>query len=227
MPVLIVKNIAVEGPGTIEDFLKEHGKDYEILELYDCRAEIPDLRPYSHLVVMGGPMSVYEMDEHAFLSYEVAMIRSCIKNGKAVLGICLGAQMIAHALGADVYPGEIKEIGWGRVEITGEGMDDSVISTIAVDNEQYAEVFQWHGDTFDLPDKAVRISTSDDYKNQAFRYKSNVYALQFHIEVTPGMIKEWFKDDQSADIDKMMDHTHKIYPEYRMRAINFYKTFFS
>ena len=151
MSVLIVKNKDIEGPGTIEEFLKERGMAYSVLEIYDCHAEIPDIRNHSHLVILGGPMAVYETDEYMYLSLELALIRAFIKSNKPVLGICLGAQMIAHAVGAEVYAGGTQEIGWGKVSLTADGMEDPVISNVAVDGEPIAEVFQWHGDTFDLP----------------------------------------------------------------------------
>jgi GMP synthase-like glutamine amidotransferase len=226
MHVLIIKNIKNEGPGTIEDFLKEKGAEYDILEIFDCKAEIPDLRKYSHLVIMGGPMAVYEIDDHSYLNFETAMIRVFIKSNKPVLGICLGAQMIAYALGAKVYKGNVEELGWNKVEITEEGIKDPVISNIAVESGHQAEVFQWHGDTFDLPDKAVRISSSDDYKNQAFRYKNNVYALQFHIEVKPDLIEEWFGNKSNINLEEMLKQTEKIYPDYSRRAADFFEKFF-
>ena len=227
MSVLIVKNIKSEGPGTIEDYLK--GKDIpcSILDIFDCKAEMPDLKEFTHLVVMGGPMAVYESNEHAFLSYERAIIRVFIKSGRPVLGICLGAQIIADALGAKVYPGGTQEVGWHNVDLTPEGMRDPALSTLSVNKAPYAEVFQWHGDTFDLPEKAIRISSSETYRNQAFRYGGNVYALQFHIEVTPEIIREWFEDEKGVDIDKMLQQTDSIFPEYYKRAMNFYEKFFS
>ena len=227
MSVLIVKNIAAEGPGTIEEFLKERGMSYSILEMYDCHVEIPDIRNHSHLVVMGGPMAVYESSRYEYLSIELAMIRSFIKKKTPVLGICLGAQMIAHAVGAEVYAGGTLEIGWNKVEITPEGMEDPVLSGIAVDGGQVAEVFQWHGDTFDLPKNSVRLSSSSVYKNQAFRYKENVYGLQFHIEVTPEIIREWFADEKGDTPDDMFRQSDSIYPEYRKRAMKFYEKFFA
>ncbi|VAX33628.1 Glutamine amidotransferase, class I, partial [hydrothermal vent metagenome] len=149
MPVLIVKNIPVEGPGTIEDFLKDKGIPYTILELSKGK-QITDTGEYSHLIVMGGPMAVYEMDRYAYLRQETDLIKDFIGRGKAVLGVCLGAQMVAHCLGARVYPGDVKEVGWYKVDITPDGMEDEVFSTIAIDGKPFAEVFQWHGDTFDL-----------------------------------------------------------------------------
>ncbi len=230
MNILIIKNTANEGPGTIEDFLKEKRIDYTVADFYGCDAtedSIPDVSRFTHLVIMGGPMAVYESEGAPFLHFEVAMIRSFILNNKPVLGICLGAQMIAKALKAEVYAGGTEEIGWDRVEIITEGMEDPVFSTISVNSEPYAEVFQWHGDTFDLPGKAVRLSSSKIYPNQAFRYKDNVYALQFHIEVRPDMIREWFTDEKGDNVDKMFRQTDDIYPEYQKRAMSFYERFFA
>jgi GMP synthase (glutamine-hydrolysing) len=230
MNVLIVKNAANEGPGTIEDYLKEKGVEYTVTDFSGCDAteeSIPDVSKYTHLVIMGGPMAVYESAGIPFLHYEIAMIRVFIKNKKPVLGICLGAQMIAHALKADVYAGVSQEIGWDKIEITPEGMEDPVFSTLSVNSEPYAEVFQWHGDTFNLPKKAVRLSSSRVYQNQAFRYSDNVYGLQFHIEVNPDMIKEWFGKEEKFDSEKMIAQAQRIYPEYQRRAFRFYGKFFS
>ncbi len=226
MSVLIVKNIPAEGPGTIEEYLKKKGTPYKIVE-FSKGEQAADIEGYSHLVVMGAPMAVYERDRYPYLRTEADLIRDFIERGKAVLGICLGAQMIAHALGAKVYPGGIKEIGWYRVEITPEGMGDPVFSNLSVNSTPWADVFQWHGDTFDLPEKAVRVSTSETYQNQAFRYGNSVYALQFHVEVTPEMIKEWFENEKGFDIDSMLNRTDNIYPEYYKRAMSFYENFFS
>jgi GMP synthase-like glutamine amidotransferase len=227
MSVLILKNVANEGPGTIQDFLEKNAIPYEIVEMYDCRTEVPDVRRHSHLVVMGGPMAVYEMDAHPYLSMESAIIRAFILARKPVLGICLGAQLIAHALGAEVYPGGRQELGWYSVDLTPDGMNDPVMSSLSVDGNAVAEVFQWHGDTFKLPAKAVRLATSTDFENQAFRYGKNVYALQFHIEVTPDIIREWFDGREDIDCSVMVDQALSIYGQYSARAEKFYERFFS
>ncbi len=224
--VLIIKNIPAEGPGTIEDCLKQKGMPYRILE-FSKGEEPADTGEYTHLIVMGGPMAVYEMNEYPYLRKETELITSFIESGKAVFGVCLGAQMIAHALGARVYPGGTREIGWYRVDITPQGMEDPAFSNLSVESAPVAEVFQWHGDTFDLPRDAVRIASSDVYPNQAFRYGGNVYALQFHIEVTPAVIREWFEDEEGVDLNTMLRETERIYPEYYRRAMRFYEKFFS
>jgi len=228
MNVLIIKNTPSEGPGTIAEYLAEKDIKHIVLEFSGCGAvmELPDLRPYTHLVIMGGPMAVYESDGLPFLHLETAMIRVFIKTGRPVLGICLGAQLIAHAVWADVYKGSVQETGWDRVELTEEGMLDPAFSALAVDNKRYADIFQWHGDTFDLPEKAVRMASSVHYHNQAFRYGNNVYGLQFHIEVTPEIIEEWFRKEDGFNVKDMLETARRIYPEYRKRAFKFYNNFF-
>ena len=227
MSVLIIQNTENEGPGTIEEFLKEKGIPYEILNMNSCHAEIPDVKAYTHLVIMGGPMAVYNIDNPPFLHYEAAIIRAFIKSDKPVLGICLGAQMIAYALSVDVYQGKTQEVGWFKVDLTEEGMKDEVMTSLAIDGTKQADVFQWHGDTFNIHKNAVRLATSDIFENQAFRYKDTVYALQFHIEVTPEIIREWFENEEGHDVEAMVNKSLDVFPEYRKRAFNFYEKFFS
>ncbi len=220
--VLIIKNIETEGPGTIEDFLKDRDLAYQIIELHMGQRP-DDLESYSHLVVMGGPMGVYEMDKYPYLRDETQVIEEFIKKDKAVLGICLGAQMVAHVLGARVYKGPVEEIGWFMVQITEDGLKDRAMASLEVDNTRQAEVFQWHGDTFDLPEGALRLATSETYPNQAFRYGDRVYALQFHIEVTPSIVREWFEDEKGGEA---FQRAVEIFDDYLKRAYEFYKGFF-
>ncbi|MEK6699766.1 MAG: type 1 glutamine amidotransferase [Nitrospirota bacterium] len=225
MNVLIIKNAAAEGPGTIEDHLKTKNIPYSVVEPYR-RGPAPDVDRYSHVVIMGGPMAVYEMHVHAYLKDEAALIEKAVRTGKRVLGVCLGAQMLAHVLGAKVYPGGQKEIGWYEVSLTGEGMDDPCMVELSVDGRNAAQVFQWHGDTFDLPRGAVRLASSPLFPNQAFRFNDRVYALQFHIEVTPGIVREWLKDEQGIDFNAVSAESEKIFPPYLNKAGSFYRQFF-
>jgi GMP synthase (glutamine-hydrolysing) len=228
MAVLILKNIAAEGPGTIEDFLLEKDISFSVVEL--GAGEIPpSLEHYNTLVVMGGPMGVYELERYPHLVMESRIIREAINRDMKVLGICLGSQIIAHCLGAEVYPGSKKEIGWCHIELTGDGMRDPIMRMLAThpqvgDFWRRFKVFHWHGDTFDLPLGAVLLASSELYKNQAFRYGYNVYGFQFHLEVTKDMLTVWFEG--MPDIYKIIKETEKIYEEYRGRAMNFYKLFF-
>jgi len=225
MNILIIKNIAGEGPGTIEEHLRAESLPYSIIDLKNGD-EAPHISAFTHLVIMGGPMAVYEMEQYAFLKDEGLLIERAVKANKHVLGVCLGAQMVAHSLGARVYAGGQKEIGWYEVELTDEGMRDPCVSQLAHDGRKSAQVFQWHGDTFDLPAGAVRLASSGLYPNQAFRYSDRVYALQFHIEVTPVIVLDWLKSERGIDLNKVSAESTRIYNPYRVRATNFYKGFF-
>ena len=225
MNVLIVKNIAAEGPGTIEDYLRSQGLTTAVLDLR--RGDpLPYPGSFTHLVIMGGPMAVYEMHLHQHLKNEALLIEQAITAGKRVLGVCLGAQMIAHVLGARVYAGDRQEIGWYEVELSDAAMQDPAMTQLAIQGRQAAEVFQWHGDTFDLPAGAVRLASSDLYPNQAFRFSDRVYALQFHIEVTPSIVSEWLEHEKGIDLRTITAHSDRIYPAYRSRAQGFYSAFF-
>jgi GMP synthase (glutamine-hydrolysing) len=150
MHVLIIKNVFSEGPGTIADYLNANSIPYSICDLSIGDAA-PELDSFSHLIIMGGPMAVYEMQQYPYLVNEALFIDRAIKANKYVLGVCLGAQMVAHVLGAKVYPGQKKEIGWYEVALTPDGMSDRLMSALALPGRNAAQVFQWHGDTFDLP----------------------------------------------------------------------------
>ncbi len=225
MQILIIKNVFTEGPGTIADYLHAEKIPSTLCDL-SIGAAVPELGSFTHLLIMGGPMAVYEMDRYPYLINEAQLINAAIKANKHILGVCLGAQMVAHALGARVYAGGRKEIGWYEIALTPEGMKDPLMSSLALDGKSAAQVFQWHGDTFDLPAGAVRLASSDLYPNQAFRYSDRVYALQFHIEVTPKIVSDWLKDEKGVDLNSVNAESSSLYEPYRMRAMNFYRKFF-
>jgi GMP synthase-like glutamine amidotransferase len=228
MKVLILKNIPQEGPGTIEDCLKQEKIEYRIIELDSER--IPDHTDYDILIIMGGPMSVNDEDIYPYLKEEEKLVKDFIASRKKILGICLGAQIIAKALGAKVYKGPKEEIGWYPIELTSNGLKDPLMQKLALhpnggDFWKRFRVFHWHGETFDMPEGAVRLASSELYPNQAFRYGKGVYAFQFHIEVRKEMILEWLKDD--AGLSTVLKETENFYDEYLGRAENFYKAFFT
>lgn len=225
MNVLVIKNIAAEGPGTIEDHLKKRSIPYEIVDLHRGDPG-PPVDRFSHVVILGGPMAVYEMQGHPFLFQEAALIEQAIKSDRKVLGVCLGAQMLAHVLGAKVYAGGRKEIGWSSVSLTPDAMDDQCMAQLSVDGRNTAQVFQWHGDTFDIPRGAVRLASSAVYPHQAFRYTNKVFALQFHIEVTPDIVKKWLSQEKETVRVAAEADSDRIYPAYRDRAERFYRAFF-
>jgi GMP synthase (glutamine-hydrolysing) len=223
--VLIVQNVTSECPGTIEDHLRTGNIPCTIIDLEQGQS-LPDIRSFSHIVIMGGPMAVYEMDRTPYLKDEALFIKKAVHAHKHVLGVCLGAQMLAHVLGARVYPGGAKEIGWYDVTLTEEGIRDGCMAGLAVDGGRTAQVFQWHGDTFDLPQGAECLASSALYPNQAFRYGDRVYALQFHIEVTPGIVDGWLRNEQGINFPLIDKRSLEIYGPYRERAKAFYLAFF-
>ncbi|MBF0457538.1 MAG: type 1 glutamine amidotransferase [Nitrospirae bacterium] len=222
MPVLIIRNIDSEGPGTIEDYLIEKSVSYKIVDI--TRETAPETDGYDTLVIMGGPMSVNDADD--YLRQEEAIVKRFIGKGQKVLGICLGSQMIAKALGARVYKGPAPEIGWYSIAASGAGMADPAFSKLAVKATPYLTVFHWHGETFDLPEGAVRLASNTLYPNQAFKYGNTVYALQFHMEVNREMVYGWMKNE-SMDMAKLKAETEELYPSYSGRAYAFYEEFFN
>lgn len=228
MAVLILKNIITEGAGTIEDFLKKEGIPFHIIELGSGEMP-PSLEKFDTLLIMGGPIGVNELGKYPHLMIESRIIREAINRAMKILGICLGAQMIAYCLGAEVYPGPLKEIGWHHINLTGEGLKDPLMRKLAIhprvgDFWRKFRVFQWHGDTFDLPLDSVLLASSELYKNQAFRYGDKVYGFQFHIEITKDTIFQWIED--MPEKNHILMETDKIIEECSGRAMNFYKALF-
>lgn len=222
MSVLLLKNIATEGPGTIEDFLVHNKMHYFILDL--ARYAVESTAAFDTLVMLGGPMSVNDESEYPYLTDEMRLAERFMKEGKKVFGVCLGAQLMAKALGARVYPGPEKEIGWHDIELVDAGPQDPLMSMLAP-GQRACKVFQWHGETFDIPQGAERLAQSDLYPNQAFRYGNNAYAFQFHIEVSRQMIFDWLKNEP-VDMTKLGQETEAYYSDYAARAESFYESFF-
>ncbi len=184
----VLRHVEHEHIGTIAQTLAAVGVPYRYVDVFR-NAPVPrSEKDLGGLIVMGGPMGVYESDRYPFLKNEQELIRRVAGAGLPVLGICLGSQLIASAFGGKVYPGPRKEIGWHPVEVTAPG------DSLTADLPRRFMGFHWHGDTFDLPSGAVRLFQSDLYQNQGFRCGQNVLALQFHCEVTPAMIEEWLQD---------------------------------
>ncbi|MDP2168131.1 MAG: type 1 glutamine amidotransferase [Thermodesulfovibrionales bacterium] len=228
MAVLILKNIKTEGPGTIGDFLRENSVPFKVVELWDGKP-VPELDKFDAVVMLGGPMGVYEMDRHPHLAVGSRLLREALNRQMRVLGICLGAQLLAHCLGAEVYKGHAEETGWLDIELTAEGIKDPLMRRLAVhprvgDFWKRFKVLHWHGDTFDLPMGAARLAVSSLYPNQAFNCGKYVYGFQFHMEVTKEMLREWFRN--GPDYERVMKDTDRLYEEYSGRAVNFYKAFF-
>ena len=154
---------------------------------------------YNALIILGGPASVYE--NHQYLRDEEKLIQNAIAKKIPTLGICLGSQLLAKAAGAKVYKGSRKEIGWYPVEITNDGMDDMFKGL-----KKNITVFQWHGDTYDLPKNAVALASSELYPVQAFKVGSAV-GIQFHLEVSKDMVMDWINQYKS-EVESVRDYIH-------------------
>jgi GMP synthase (glutamine-hydrolysing) len=189
-PILALRHVRHEGLGSLEEILRERGLVYQVLDLPDDAPRTFQPGQLGGLVVLGGPMNVDEVGRYPFLADEVEWIRQAVAARLPVLGICLGSQLLAKALGARVYPNRIKEIGWYPINWTAEAADDALFAGCAVS----PHVFQWHGDTFDLPRGATLLATSALCRHQAFRFGDCAYGLQFHIEVTASIIADWLDE---------------------------------
>lgn len=189
MKIHYLQHVPFEGLGYIEKWAKQNGHLLSSTKIYKDEA-LPSINDFDWLIVMGGPMSVNDTEVYHWLKDEKTFIKNAIENDKVVLGICLGAQLIANALGSKVYQCKEKEIGWFPVskakEITAHGLADIFPDEI--------EVFHWHGETFDLPANAARIAGNNVCKNQAFVYNEKVIGLQFHLESTQESIEALIKN---------------------------------
>jgi GMP synthase (glutamine-hydrolysing) len=193
-----IQHVPFEGPGAIAAEAARRGTPLRICHPY-AGDSLPSLAELRGLVVMGGPMGVSDTAAHPHLAHELELIAAAVAAGVPVLGVCLGAQLLAAALGARVYRGTQLEIGVGSVALTPEGRADPVLGAAAggraaAASEEHSvsvPVIHWHQDTFELPDGALRLASSPLYLNQAFRGGRGVYGLQFHLEVEPELLVGW------------------------------------
>jgi len=187
--LLAFRHVAQEHLGALAPVLDSMGFQYQYV---DCFRELPpkSLPPgLAGLIFLGGPMSVNDELEH--IRRELQLIEEALRRDVPVLGICLGAQLLAHALGASVYRNPVPEIGWAPIYLTEEGKRDPLFQEFT-DGEP---VLHWHGETFDLPRGATWLAYSDHCRHQAFRFGPAHYGFQFHIEATPAMIASWVQSE--------------------------------
>jgi len=177
-----LQHVAFEDLGCIEPWLRCAGYEISSTQFYLSRA-LPEVNEIDLLIIMGGPMGVHDTSKYPWLLEEKEFIRRAIGAGKPVLGVCLGAQLIAAAMGGELAPSPVKEIGWFPVE--GVATDNSAVFRFP----EAVDVFHWHGDTFSLPRGAVRLAGSQSCHNQAFQIGSKVIGLQFHLEMTPASVQ--------------------------------------
>jgi GMP synthase-like glutamine amidotransferase len=205
MRILAFRHVPFEHLGLIADSLPQHAIECRYVDLY-ASGEALSPQDADGFIFMGGPMSVN--DDLAHIRQELRLIEQAVARGKPVLGVCLGSQLIAKALGGQVYRNPVKEIGWFDVRFTAAARQDRLFSGL----DGAETVFHWHGETFDLPPGAELLASSEACRHQAFRVGTNVYGLQFHLEVTPEMIADWCTQDANCgdmrEIEAPIDPRH-------------------
>lgn len=181
--IYAVQHLAFEDLGALEDLFYQLGFRVRYFE-----AGVDDLaKAFEHTgltIILGGPIGVYETEDYPFLQKEIDLLKVRLSKKLPTIGICLGAQLIAHALGAKVYAGHTKEIGWSTLQLP--HLSNSILAPL-----QDTPVLHWHGDTFDLPKNAELLASSNLYPHQAFSIGDHILALQFHIEVAADSLEKW------------------------------------
>jgi len=185
---VVLRHVAFEDLGLLAPILDRGGWDVAMHDAAVADLDQPTIAQADLLIVLGGPIGVGDAADYPFLTREIALLERRLADNRPTLGICLGSQLMAAALGARVYAGPVKEIGWSALQLTDAGR----ASCLAPLGEPDAMVLHWHGDTFDLPAGAVRLASTAPYANQAFAIGPNALALQFHIEADPARLEEWY-----------------------------------
>ncbi|MGB9803864.1 MAG: type 1 glutamine amidotransferase [Desulfofundulus sp.] len=226
LQALVIQNVEIEGPGLLQPAMEKEGWQLDIRVMDRPGVYLPDsLEGYKALIILGGPMNVYEEEAYPYLKQVDRLIKEAIEKDIPLLGICLGGQLIAKALGAPVVRNPVPEIGWYKLRLTPAGLKSPLFAGLP---EEFF-VFQWHGDTFVLPPGATHLAACKDCVNQAFSVGGRTFALQFHLEVNPEIIKTWaeayageleeFGGPGAAD--RLVQETTSIWEEYRAVATRF------
>ena len=215
MRVAIIQHVKHEPAGSIETFLQKKSIQYEYFRVYD--GEFPE-GDFTHYVIMGGPMGAYEEEEYPFIRKEKEMIRRAYREGRGVLGICLGAQLIASAFGKAVYPFR-REVGWFEVE----RLDDELTEGLP----DRLRVVQWHNDTFEIPEGAKLLFRGDEVPNQGFRL-GKVIGLQFHMEVTEELLRLWAGDEGISEDERQnllsgLDSIEEMNAQFEILLARFFR----
>ncbi len=185
--ILVFQHVAAEPLGTLDPLIRRRGHRVKFVNFERQPDAQPQMDRYRGLVVLGGPMNVEDREHRGHLLTELRVIEQALRQDKPVLGICLGAQLLAHVLGAPVRRHQPGEIGWYDLEVTRAGRDDAVVGRLGGPSP----VFQWHRYTFDLPHGACQLARTATCEQQAFRYADNAYGFQFHLEADTALIGRW------------------------------------
>ncbi len=219
--VLILQHVENEHAGTLLDFMKARQMRFHAVRLHAGEALPEDTRNLRAALIMGGPMNVYEEDAHPFLKQEDVFIKELLAQGVPLLGICLGAQLVAKALAACVVKVALPEIGWSDLTLSPESKTDPLFLRLKTDR---LHVLQWHEDTFELQRGAAPLASSAVARNQAFRFGDVVYGFQFHVEVDEPMLKDWFK--KAPDRTRILEEYENYRPTLARITESLYDAFF-
>lgn len=223
----VIRHLAFEDLGSLADALMHQGYVFNYVEAgLDSISEIEPMSP-DLVVILGGPIGAYQEGDYPFLVDELRLLERRLQADLPTLGICLGAQLMARALGARVYPGTNKELGWSPLKLSDAGMESSLANLAAED----ANVLHWHGDTFELPVGATHLASSYQYQNQAFAWGKSALALQFHPEVTALGLERWFighageiSATSNISIRGLRADTARYAPQLEIQASQFWRT---
>lgn len=227
--ILYLTHIDIEGPETLGDFFSRKGVPAKTLNLHNGDPLPENLDGITAVVCLGGPMNVYEEDKYAFLAPETAFIQKLCAAQIPYLGICLGSQLLAKALGARVAKSPVKEIGFYDASLTPVGEADPLFKGITTD----FPVYHWHEDMWLLPQGALLLASGSGCPNQAFRYGKNAYGLQFHVEITDEIIRSWAdayiaENPECESLKrKMLDDYEACRPVFEAVAGKIYNNFMS
>ena len=214
--ILVLQHVASEPLGHLDPLLRDSGFRIRYVNFGREPHAEPDVRRYDGLVVLGGPMNVDQADQHPHLRTEIAAIRKAVESERPVLGICLGAQLLAAAMGAEVHPNPVPEIGWYRLKTLPGARDDRLFRHF----EHPAHyVFQWHAYTCALPPGAVHLAATRHCSNQGFRIGDHAWGLQFHLEADAALIERWLSSPGGRREIETHWGTHRI-PRIRTATRN-------
>lgn len=185
--IMVIQHVPYEPLGTLDPLIRSLKHRIRYINFARHPDANADLTGYAALIVLGGSMNVDQQDEYPFLATEIKLIQQALDLDIPILGICLGAQLIAHTLGAQIRPAAEKELGWYNLQVTDAAHGDPLMAHWQAEEK----IFQWHGQTFDIPTATVPLVTGQPCPNQAFRYGDKVYGFQFHLEITQDLIDRW------------------------------------
>ena len=217
--ILVIKHIAIEGLGTAEEYFTNSGPGLHVVDL-SAGDQLPeDLAGIAGVISLGGPMNVYETDRHPFLAAEDSLIKKVLRQGMPFLGICLGSQLLAKAAGAEVRRAPEKEMGFKTVFLTEDGLKDPLLRGVG----RELTVFQWHGDTFDLPVGGTLLATGRECRHQAFRVGPCAYGFQFHMEVARRDMVAWCDAYLNPEHQKEHDMRQTMLRDYRAAGARYHR----